>query len=101
MENIELGELRYDIDNLDNQLILLLAERFRLTEKVGIYKTKNNLDVKDNKRELEQFNRIKDLSLKYGLNPDYATIIYECIINTVISRHKELKRNIIDDSNSI
>lgn len=101
MENIELGELRYDIDNLDNQLILLLAERFRLTEKVGMYKTQNNLDAKDNERELEQLNRIKNLSLKYGLNPNYASTIFECIINTVVLRHNELKNNIVDDSNSI
>jgi chorismate mutase len=96
MKTTELNELRNDIDNIDNQIIRLLSERFKATEKVGIYKAKNELNARDSKRELEQFNKIKDLSQKYGLNPDYALKIYECIIDTVVSRHEELRKNIID-----
>ncbi|EKQ54460.1 MULTISPECIES: chorismate mutase [unclassified Clostridium] len=96
METNELNELRGHIDEIDSQIIMLLSERFKSTEKVGIFKAKNKLSAKDSMREMEQFNKIKDLSQKYGLNPDYAIKIYECIIDIVISRHQELKNNFID-----
>ncbi len=38
-----LAELRASIDNIDAALVHLLAERFKLTKQVGVYKAANDL----------------------------------------------------------
>ena len=86
-----LEELRARIDRVDREIILLLSERFKLTEEVGIYKASNRLNVQDHTREAGQFAKISALSESCGLNPGYASEIYRCIIDTVISRHQELQ----------
>lgn len=86
----ELDKLRNDIDEIDQQIIALLAIRFKYTEEVGIYKAKNQLHAQDTNREYQQFQKIKQLSEQNGLNPEYASEIYRRIIDIVISRHQEL-----------
>lgn len=86
----EIDDLRKSIDEIDEKMIVLLAERFKYTEKVGLYKAKNHLNAQDTNRESQQFQRITQLSRQNGLNPEYATEIYRRIIDLVISRHEEL-----------
>ncbi|MBD2867442.1 chorismate mutase [Paenibacillus arenilitoris] len=92
MESSRLDELRRDIDRLDTEIIALLAERFKLTEDVGLYKAANRLEPQDSLRESKQFEKIARLSNDVSLNPDYATAIYRCLMDIVISRHSELRR---------
>ncbi|NIK77204.1 chorismate mutase [Paenibacillus castaneae] len=94
MEASRLNELRIEIDKLDNEILILLAKRFELTEKVGVYKAENKLNAQDKSRELKQFEKIIQLSNKHGMNSDYGTAIYRCIMDLVISRHKELEETI-------
>ncbi|OCT13467.1 chorismate mutase [Paenibacillus pectinilyticus] len=86
----KLDELRIGIDEVDQQIIALLAERFRLTEEVGLYKASNQLVAQDPNREKQQFQKIVQLSEKNGINPEYTTEIYRCLIDLVISRHEVL-----------
>ena len=86
----KLDELRKGIDEVDQKMIALLAQRFQYTEEVGIYKAENHLDSQDVSRENQQFQKIAELSAQHGLNPEYASDIYRCIIDIVISRHEEL-----------
>lgn len=86
----EIDDLRKSIDEIDEKMIVLLAERFKYTEKVGLYKAKNHLNAQDANRESQQFQRIAQLSRQNGLNPEYATEIFRRIIDLVISRHEEL-----------
>ncbi|WP_394234743.1 chorismate mutase [Niallia oryzisoli] len=90
MEEFNLEDLRNNIDKVDRELIKLLAARFELTEQVGIYKAKNNLNPQDKSRETEQFNKLIKLSQESGLNPDYALKIFRCIMDIAISRHQEI-----------
>lgn len=92
MEASRLDELRKGIDQLDSEIVSLLAKRFLLTEEVGLYKAENNLNAQDTSRESKQFDKIKQLSDSHGLNPEYASAIYRCMIDIVISRHKELQQ---------
>ncbi|GFZ75973.1 hypothetical protein GCM10008018_21670 [Paenibacillus marchantiophytorum] len=41
----QLDELRKNIDEIDQKIITLLAQRFKYTEEVGIYKSKNHLNA--------------------------------------------------------
>ncbi|MCA9329873.1 chorismate mutase [Candidatus Saccharibacteria bacterium] len=47
----ELEYFRKSIDNLGNPVMYLIAERFRLTQKIGKYKKANNMPPVDSGRE--------------------------------------------------
>ncbi|MFC2069532.1 chorismate mutase [Chloroflexota bacterium] len=49
--NLEL--LRNKIDHCDQQIVKLLARRFKLVKQIGNYKTKHNQPILDTKREKE------------------------------------------------
>ena len=57
-----LSEMRISIDKIDNEIMAMLAERFKITEQVGIYKAKNSLAAKDEAREAEQYLRMSELA---------------------------------------
>ncbi|OBZ13113.1 MULTISPECIES: chorismate mutase [Bacillales] len=92
MEASRLDELRVNIDQLDEEIIALLAKRFQLTEEVGIYKAANKLTAQDPSRESKQFAKITKLASRNELNPEHATAIYRCLMDVVILRHKEIGR---------
>ncbi len=48
---------------LDNQIIKLLDERFKVTKKVGDYKRKKQINVLNKGREEAIVNRIKEMNL--------------------------------------
>jgi len=88
METLE--EMRKSIDNIDNAIIVMLAERFKVTDRVGAYKAENKLPPKDKAREAKQYNRLNDLAIEYGLEPEFANSFLSLIIDCVIERHQAL-----------
>lgn len=48
---MDLSIYRKQIDEIDEQLVKLLADRFKVTQKVGEYKKLNNLRAVDPDRE--------------------------------------------------
>ena len=62
-----LEEYRSSIDNVDAALIHLLAERFRITHQVGVYKAENGLPAEDKEREAEQVKRMRELAEDAGM----------------------------------
>ena len=55
-------DLRSSIDNIDAALILLLAERFKVTKAVGEYKAAAGLPPADPDREKVQIARLRRLA---------------------------------------
>ena len=53
----ELAALRASIDNLDSALVSLLAERFKITQRVGVLKATRGLPPADPDRERRQIER--------------------------------------------
>ncbi|WP_141505006.1 chorismate mutase [Paenibacillus luteus] len=92
MEASKLDGLRQGIDQLDEEIISLLAKRFQLTEEVGIYKAMNQLAAQDSGRESKQFEKIKRIAASKELDPEYAVAIYRCLMDVVISRHKDIEQ---------
>lgn len=88
----ELAGLRQSIDNLDNALIALLAERYRVTERVGHLKAAHALPARDEAREAAQEERIRALAARCGLDPDAAARIHRLILNDVVRRHRVIAR---------
>ncbi len=58
-----LGNYRNQINQLDDQIIELLDQRFTVTKKVGDYKRENNIEVLNQNREQQILNKISELNL--------------------------------------
>ncbi len=87
----ELAEMRASIDNIDAVLVHTLAERFKLTKKVGVYKAKNGLPPADPAREKVQVTRLRDLAREADLDPDFAEKFFSFIVKEVIRHHEALR----------
>jgi|TARA_B100002003_G_C13916239_1_gene445685 chorismate mutase len=79
--------VRSKIDKLDVKLVRILNKRFKLSNKLIQYKIKNNIAVKDQKRENQILNKNKKLAKKLKLNPSFV----EDIFNKVLKESKNQK----------
>jgi chorismate mutase len=91
MQTSDLDELRQSLDRIDTALIALLAERFQITRKIGLYKKENALPSVDATREAEQFARIEQLAQMYGLDQPFLKSIFRLIIDQVVADHEALR----------
>jgi len=86
----QLATLREGIDEIDAQLVALLARRFALTDEVGQYKKQHQLPATDAAREAAQMARISELAQQHGLDPALAQKFLRVVIDEVVTRHKLL-----------
>ena len=89
LESLE--NYRDSIDRLDAILVFTLAERFKITEKVGKLKATINLPPSDPTRENRQLERLEKLSQEAGLDPIFAKEFLKFIISEVVRHHKKFK----------
>ena len=87
----QLTKFRKSIDNLDDALIRIIAERFRITKSVGELKAKHNLPPGDPAREERQTERLRSLAKDADLDPDFAEKLLRFIISEVIQHHKQAR----------
>ncbi len=87
----ELKQYRKSIDNLDDALIRIVAERFRITKAVGVLKANNDLPPADPARESQQVERLRALALDADLDPDFAEKLLNFIIKEVIRHHEQAR----------
>jgi chorismate mutase len=83
-----LDEMRNSIDQLDDELLSVLAKRFAVTEKVGHYKKAAGIAPVDPDREARQFAKIERKAQEAGLDPDVAHKVFRLVIDEVVKRHK-------------
>jgi chorismate mutase len=86
-----LAAFRKSIDNIDAAIIHMLAERFRITQAVGVYKARNALPPADPEREERQIARLRALAESAELDPEFGEKFLRFIIDEVI-RHHERER---------
>ena len=89
--SVELLAVREKIDEIDERLLDLLAERFALTHEVGVLKAEQNLTSFDATREAEKLARLADLSEQRNLNPDLVEELFQRIMQQVVKNHDALK----------
>lgn len=87
----QLQQFRKSIDNLDDALIRILAERFRITKAVGVLKANNDLPPADPARESQQVERLRALAVNAELDPDFAEKLLNFIIREVIRHHEQAR----------
>jgi chorismate mutase len=88
----ELARLRGSIDNLDSALICLLAERFKVTQRVGELKATLGLPPADPQREAEQIARLRQLAQDAHLDPEFAEKFLNFIVSEVVRHHERIAR---------
>ena len=86
----ELDALRTRIDTIDEQIIRLLADRFRVTEEVGTLKKRHQLQAVDPQREAAQADNFRAMAENHKIKHDFVNHIFACVIQEVVSRHRVL-----------
>ena len=78
MNNLE--ECRKKIDEIDSQILNLLADRNNISKEIGNFKKQNKFEVIDKKREQEIFSRLKVMGEEDGLDKEFVQNIFKLII---------------------
>lgn len=86
----ELSLMRGSIDNMDSMLIHLLAERFKVTQRVGRLKARAGLPAADPHREAEQIARLRALAESAELDPELAEKFLTFIVREVVRHHEQI-----------
>lgn len=86
----ELQRLRDSIDNVDAALIYLLAERFKFTKAVGLFKAAQGMPAADPVREAQQVSQLRNLAAKAKLDPDFAEKFLAFVVREVIRHHEAI-----------
>lgn len=88
MDN-SLDNLRDEIDEVDAELVKLIARRFLAVEKIALIKAEIQLPVVDPGRiEIVQ-DRVAGLAKNIGLNPDIARRLWKSIIDEAVVLENE------------
>lgn len=90
MDTEPLREYRESIDNIDAALVFLLAERFKITKKVGAYKAAAGLPPSDPDRERDQITRLRTLAQDAHLDPEFSEKFLRFIVDEVIRHHQRM-----------
>ena len=91
MTDATLTGYRESIDNIDAALVFMLAERFKVTQKVGAYKAAAGLPAADPGREAAQVARLRALAGDARLDPEFSEKFLRFIIDEVIQHHVAAK----------
>lgn len=89
----QLKGLRKEIDKADKNLLIALAKRFGATKKIGEYKAKNDLPVRDKKREKEMMAMRKKWAKKLSLKDPFISQVFSLILKNVYKDHRKLRKN--------
>jgi chorismate mutase len=84
----QLAEFRASIDNIDAALVFLLAERFKITKRVGAFKAAEGLPPADPAREEQQIARLRRLASEAQLDPEFSEKFLRFVIEEVIRHHE-------------
>lgn len=76
-ENISV--LRRQIDEIDEQLLTLLAKRMRISREIGIYKKEHNMPILQRGRYDEILERRAQMGQSMELNPEFVVNIVQAI----------------------
>lgn len=91
---MSLDESRDRITKIDDEIIELLVQRFKIVKEIAFHKFKNNLPLKDTVREktlIEDRNKkFEKLGFK---DPNFVSVLYNIIIKKSIKLQKNFMKN--------
>ena len=87
-ESIE--ALRKQIDDLDNNIIELLAKRMRLSREIATYKKEHNMTVVQSARYNEVIDKRGAQGVLCGMSPEFMKVVFEAIHEESVKQQLEL-----------
>ena len=75
-----LDELRKKIDDADQRIVRLIAERIRVAGEIGNLKKEQGRQIEDTAREQIVLKHISDIAVEEGLNPEDITRLFRHIM---------------------
>lgn len=88
-----IDEVRSCIDNIDSQIIELLAQRFDYVKAVVPFKSKTAEGVIAQERREQVLKDRRHLAQKHGLNPDTIEKMYKLLIDYFIEEEMKIINN--------
>ena len=76
----QLIDWRGEIDEINAEIVGLLAKRKEVVQRIGEYKKENDLPILDAEREKIVFDKIEALAEEKGLNKEFVRDLFERII---------------------
>ena len=95
-EELDLEQIREDLDSLNNEIVELIAERMDIVVKVAEYKEENDMQIVDKEREKEVKQEFEKLYRERGLPEKRGRELAELLIATAIEREKQILGRKID-----
>lgn len=87
-----LSVLRKQIDELDEQLLTLLAKRMRISQEIGIYKLEHNMPVLQSGRYDQLLKSRQDMGSKLNLSGEFVDSIVKAIHEESVRVQLDLKK---------
>lgn|SRR5690554_6148653 len=87
----QLAALRAQIDRLDHSLVLLIANRFALTEQVGEIKARENLHAVDACREQQKLEDVRRWCAAEGVSDQLMTDILAQLMREAVRNHERIR----------
>ena len=89
---MELDIARIEINNIDQEIVKLLEERFYLVNEIGLLKREQNLPIYDNAREKE----VLDSCISLLENKEYSKYIYDIYLQ-IMKSCKEIQKDLKEE----
>ncbi|MCG7533772.1 chorismate mutase [Pseudoalteromonas sp. OOF1S-7] len=90
-----LDALRKDINEIDSELLILLAKRRRLSHSVLEYKITNNKPIRDEARELALLEKLISYGKSLGLDPFYINNVFQVVLeDSVLNQQALLQKSL-------
>mgnify|MGYP001025338546 CR=1 FL=1 len=87
-----LENFRHQIDEIDDEIISLMASRMKLAGKIGEYKKRNNISILQTKRWSEILQKNVEKGDKLDLSSEFMTSLFKAVHQESINRqHKIMK----------
>lgn len=86
----DLSDLRRQIDELDDQLLELLAKRMRISCEIGTFKKEHNLTVVQTDRYDEILQKRIAQATSMSMNPDFMRVVLEAIHEESVRQQVEI-----------
>ncbi|MGQ9788029.1 MAG: chorismate mutase [Candidatus Hadarchaeaceae archaeon] len=84
----DLKEIRRRIDKIDENLVKLLAERFRLSGDIVALKKKLGIKIRDDVRERHVIDRSRKLAQELGVDPDFVESVMRLVMAQMIGEQR-------------
>lgn len=85
-----LTELRHQIDEIDNQLLEILAKRMRISREIGQYKKEHNMPVLQTRRYDEILMKRISMAQSMGMDAEFMKTVLEAIHEESVRQQVEV-----------